>query len=94
MPALPSCLIEPIWEQFAALLPEHHDGHPLGCHRPRVSDRMVFEMLINVLVFGAGTGAMATVAARQPRYDGAAMSGSRSGSWAGWRPPHVRATTV
>ena len=54
MPALPSCLIEPIWEQFAALLPERRDRHPLGCHRPRISDRMVFELLVNVLVFGAG----------------------------------------
>ena len=47
MPALPSCLIEPIWEQFAALLPERRDRHPLGCHRPRIGDRMVFELLIN-----------------------------------------------
>jgi hypothetical protein len=54
VPALPSCLIEPIWEQFAALLPERRDHHPLGCHRPRISDRMVFELLINVVVFGAG----------------------------------------
>jgi len=54
VPALPSCLIEPIWEQFAALLPERHDRHPLGCHRPRISDRMVFELLVNVLVLGAG----------------------------------------
>ena len=54
MPALPSCLIEPIWEQFAALLPQRHDRHPLGCHRPRIGDRVVFELLINVLVFGSG----------------------------------------
>jgi hypothetical protein len=26
----------------------------LGCHRPRIGDRIVFEMLINVLVFGSG----------------------------------------
>ena len=54
MPALPSSLIEPIWEQVAALLPERRDRHPLGCHRPRIGDRMVFELLISVLVFGAG----------------------------------------
>lgn len=52
MPALPSCLIDPIWDQFAALLPAHEDGHPLGCHRPRVSDRVVFDKLLQVLVFG------------------------------------------
>ena len=54
MPALPSCLIEPIWEQFSALLPERHDRHPPGCHQPRISDRMGFELLVNVLVFGSG----------------------------------------
>ena len=54
MPALPSCLTQPIWEQIQALLPDHHDDHPLGCHRPRISDRVVFDLLINALVFGAG----------------------------------------
>jgi transposase len=54
VPALPSCLTEPIWEQIQALLPDHHDDHPLRCHRPRVPDRVVFDLLINALVFGAG----------------------------------------
>ncbi len=52
MPALPPYLIEPIWEQFRALLPERETNHPLGCHRPRISDRTVFEKLVQVLVFG------------------------------------------
>ena len=26
--------------------------HPLGCHRPRIPDRVIFEKLIQVLVFG------------------------------------------
>jgi transposase len=54
VPALPSCLTEPIWEQIQSLLPDHHDDHPLRCHRPRVADRVVFDLLINALVFGAG----------------------------------------
>ena len=54
MPALPSCQIEPIWEQFAALSPECRDRNPLGCHRPRRWHRMVFELLVNVLALGAG----------------------------------------
>lgn len=54
MPALPSCLTEPIWEQIQSLLPDRLDDHPLGCHRPRVPDRVVFDLLINALVFGAG----------------------------------------
>lgn len=52
MPALQPYLIEPIWEQFWTLLPERETNHPLGCHRPRISDRMVFEKLVQVLVFG------------------------------------------
>jgi hypothetical protein len=31
VPALPPYLIEPIWEQFAALLPQREVNHPLGC---------------------------------------------------------------
>lgn len=53
MPALPSSLIEPLWDQFAALIPARVDTHPLGCHRPRISDRIVFDKLIQVLVLGA-----------------------------------------
>ena len=52
MPALQSCIIEPIWEQFSALLPEREVEHHLGCHRPRIPDRTVFEKLVEVLVFG------------------------------------------
>lgn len=53
MPALPSSVIDPLWDQFAALIPEHIDTHPLGCHRPRIPDRVVFDKLIQVLVLGA-----------------------------------------
>jgi transposase len=53
MPALQPYLIEPIlWEQFSALLPERKTNHPLGSHRSRISDRTVFEKLVEVLVFG------------------------------------------
>jgi IS5 family transposase len=52
MPALQPYLIEPIFEQFSALLPERGTDHPLGCHRPRIPDRVVFEKLVQVLVFG------------------------------------------
>jgi transposase len=52
VPALPPYIIEPVWQQFSALLPERETGHPLGCHRPRVPDRVVFEKLVQVLVFG------------------------------------------
>lgn len=52
MPALPPYLIEPIWEQLVVLLPKRQRNHPLGCHRPRIPDRIVFEKLVQVLVFG------------------------------------------
>lgn len=52
MPALPPYLIEPIWQQFEALLPERETNHPLGCHRRRIPDRIIFEKLVQVLVFG------------------------------------------
>jgi transposase len=52
MPAVPPYIIEPVWEQFEALLPERKTDHPFGCHRPRIPDRVVFEKLVAVLVFG------------------------------------------
>jgi transposase len=54
VPALPSSILEPLWVQFAALLPTRQAHHPLGCHRPRIPDRLVFDKLIQVLVFGCG----------------------------------------
>lgn len=52
MPALPPYIIEPIFEQFQALLPKHQTNHPLGCHKRRIPDRVVFEKLVQILVFG------------------------------------------
>lgn len=63
MPALPSSLLEPIFVQFAALCPERpgfDPTHPLGCHRRRIPDRVVFELLIAALVHGSGYERVAT----------------------------------
>jgi hypothetical protein len=57
VPVLPVCLLEPLWVQFSALLPERprvSPTHPLGCHRPRISDRVVFEHVVAALVHGSG----------------------------------------
>jgi transposase len=57
VPVVPVCLFAPVWEQFAALLPAQpvvDPGHPLGCHRPRVPDRVVFEHVVAALVHGSG----------------------------------------
>jgi len=57
VPALPVCLLEPVWVQFAALVPERPPvapTHPLGRHRRRVPDRVVFEHVVAALVHGSG----------------------------------------
>lgn len=57
MPAMPVSLMEPVWEQFAALLPDHpavDPTHPLGCHRRRIPDRVVFTHIVDALVHGSG----------------------------------------
>jgi len=57
VPVLPVCLFEPLWVQFSALLPERprfSPTHPLGCHRERMADRVVFEHVIAALVHASG----------------------------------------
>jgi len=51
--AVSSSIIEPIWYQFEAFILPVMDEYPLGCHRLRVSDRIIFDKLIQVLVLGA-----------------------------------------
>lgn len=53
MPALPLFIMDPLWSQFEALIPPVVNDHPLGCHRPRISDRVIFDKLVQVLVLGA-----------------------------------------
>lgn len=53
MPALPSSFIEPLWVQFCVLIRPVVDIHPLGCHRPWIADRVVFDKLVASLVLGA-----------------------------------------
>ena len=62
MPAIPSWLLEPLRDQFSALLPArpvYDPSHPLGCHRPRISDRIIFEKLLQVLRFGCSYASIA-----------------------------------
>jgi transposase len=54
VPALPSSVLEALWAQVAVLLPPRQVHRPLGCHRPRIPDRIFFDKLIQVLVFGCG----------------------------------------
>src|SRR3712207_9551737 len=49
--------MEPLWDQFAALLPARpavSPTHPLGCHRRRIPDRVVCEHVVAAWVHGSG----------------------------------------
>jgi transposase len=62
VPVLPSWLTDPLWDQFAALLPVrsvYHPDHPLGCHRRRISDRIIFDKLLQLLRLGCSYEAIA-----------------------------------
>jgi len=63
VPVVPVCILRPLWDQFTALLPERatvSPSHPLGCHRARVPDRVVFEHVVAALVHGSGYERIAT----------------------------------
>jgi transposase len=63
VPVLPVCLVAPLWEQFAALLPTRPvvaPSHPLGCHRRRIPERVVFDHVLAALVHGSGYERIAT----------------------------------
>jgi transposase len=53
MLALNPTVVDAVWQSFAAYLPKRgHTNHPLGCHRPRISDRDCFEAILFRLVTG------------------------------------------
>ena len=53
MLALNPTVVDAVWQSFAAYLPKRgHSNHPLGCHRPRISDRDCFEAILFRLVTG------------------------------------------
>ena len=58
MPPLSPHLIESIWELFSALLPEREVNRPLGCHKPRVPDLVVFEKSVSYGLILSGTGSL------------------------------------
>jgi hypothetical protein len=65
VPARPVALLKSIWQQFSALLPDRPavaPTHPLGCHRPRIPDRVVFAHVGAALVHGSSDERIATAA--------------------------------
>jgi hypothetical protein len=76
VPALPPYIIEPIFEQFMDLLPDREVDHPLGCHRSRIPERVVFEKLVfRSSCSGAPTAGSPTGRVLRPRFGTDATSG-------------------
>jgi len=48
MRALEPEVVDAVWAAVEALLPKRDDDHPLGCHRPRVPDRLCFLIVCGV----------------------------------------------
>jgi transposase len=53
MRALEPELVDAVWAAVEPLLPPPDRAHPLGCHRPRVPDRLCFRGILIRLVTGA-----------------------------------------
>lgn len=53
MRALEPEVVDVIWQTIEPLLPERVDSHPLGCHRPRVPDRLCFWGILVRLTTGS-----------------------------------------
>jgi transposase len=50
--ALHPRVIDAVWQAVEGLLPPVVDDHPLGCHRPRIHDRVCFTGILYRLVLG------------------------------------------
>ena len=53
MRALEPEVVDAVWAAVEPLLPTAWTTHPLGCHRPRVPDRLCFRGILIRLVTGA-----------------------------------------
>lgn len=53
MRALEPEMVDAVWTAIEGLIPPLRDDHPLGCHRPRVPDRLCFRGILIRLVTGA-----------------------------------------
>jgi transposase len=94
VPAIPSWLLEPLWDQFAALLPDrprYAPSHPLGCHRPRIADRIIFDKLVQVLRFGCSYESIADCACSATTIRGRRDEWIEAGIFAGLKQIAVEA---
>ena len=51
--ALDPEVVEAIWAAIEPMLPPPDDSHPLGCHNPRIADRVCFRGIVIRLVTGS-----------------------------------------
>ena len=52
MRALEPEMANAVWEAVEGLLPSREDNHPLGCHNPRIPDRICYQGILTRLVTG------------------------------------------
>jgi transposase len=81
MRALEREVVDAVYAAIEPLLPEP-PVHPLGCHRPRVPDRLVFWGILIRLTTGASwvdIEASSNTGSLTPRCEPVAMSGSLRG---------------
>ena len=52
MRALDPEVMDAMWAAAGPRLPRREEGHPLGCHNPRIADRVCFEGIVIRLVTG------------------------------------------
>jgi len=65
MRALDLEVVDAVWETIEPLVPVPADAHPLGCHRPRISDRLCFWGMLVRLVTGASWVSVEALLGRQ-----------------------------
>ena len=65
MRALDPEVVDAVWTSVEPLLPPPDDSHPLGCHRPRVADRLCFWGILIRLVTGCSWVSVEAILERQ-----------------------------
>ncbi|MCY3850800.1 MAG: transposase, partial [Acidimicrobiaceae bacterium] len=58
-------VVDAVWEAVQGLLPVRDRPHPLGCHRPRVPDRLCFQALLIRLATGASWTSVEAISDRR-----------------------------
>ncbi len=65
MRALEPEVVDAVWAAIEPLIPPIPDHHPLGCHRPRVADRLCFWGILIRLVTGCSWVSVEAILERQ-----------------------------